>query len=400
MPGIASITAQMLREGTKTRSSKQIAEEADQLGASINASSGFNSAATQFSASGLADNFDQWMELAIDVLMNPSFPQEELSKLRDRQKNQLRQQRTSPQFLASERYSRAVYGGHPAAVVATTAAALDAMTPAALAQWHARYSPQNAILGIVGDVHTAALMPKVRKWFGAWKKSDIKEELPPNPSPAKAFRIYIVDRPGSVQTTLWVGNIAIDRKDPDYIPFSVMNQIIGGGPAGRLFMNLRENKSYTYGYYSSFQALKYPGAWTAAGDVRTEVTEGAMTEVMREIRRIRDEKVPAEELDQRIRAIVASFALSLEQPGSLLNNEIVRKIYNLPKDYWDRYPAMVSAVSAEDVQRMAQKYLSPDALQVVAVGDAGKIKAWFEKFGPVEVWGSDGKPKAAAEGGK
>ena len=156
-------------------------------------------------------------------------------------------------------------------------------------------------------------------------------------------------------------------------------------------MNLREEKGYTYGVYSNFTALKYPGPWRAGGDVRTEVTDGAMTEFYREFRRIRDEKVPATELEEAKRALVASFALSLERPSELLGYAIIRKIYGFPPDYWDTYPAKITAVTAEDVQRVAQKYINPDSFQIVAVGDVSKIKPIMEKYGPVEVYDAEGK---------
>ena len=392
VPGLAGITAQMLREGTTSKDSVQIAEQIDQLGASISAAAGFGSAVTVINASGLRDNFEQWFALTNDILLNPTFPASELNRIKQRMKTQLRQQRANPNFLSTETFSKAVYGSHPAAVVAATAESIDAFTPEMLAKWHHdRYAPQNAILGITGDVKASEIIPKLEKWLGNWKKTDLKEELPPNPQPAAAKRVLLVNRPNSVQTTVALGNIAIDRRDADYIPLTVMNHILGGGPAARLFLNLREEKGYTYGVYSTFTALKYPGPWRAGGDVRTEVTGGAMTEFYREFQRIRDEKVAAGELDEAKRALVASFALSLESPPELLGYAIVQKIYGFPPDYWDSYPAKIMAVTADDIQRVARKYVNPDNLQVVAVGDVEKIKPVFEKYGPVEVFDGDGK---------
>jgi zinc protease len=392
VPGLASTTAQMLREGTKTKSSVQIAEQIDQLGASISASAGFGSSSTIINASGLGDNFEQWFALTNDILLNPSFPADELNRLKQRLKAQLRQQRANPNFLSTETFSKAVYGAHPAAIVSATNDSIDAITPDMLAKWHQeRYAPQNAILGITGDVKASEIVPKLEKWLAEWKKTDAKEVLPPNPKPAAVKRVLLVDRPNSVQTTVALGNIAIDRRDPDYVALTVMNHILGGGPAARLFLNLREEKGYTYGVYSNFTAVKYPGPWRAGGDVRTEVTAGAMTEFYREFQRIRDEKVPASELEEAKRALVASFALSLERPSELLGYAIVRKIYGFPPDYWDTYPAKITAVTAEDVQRVARKYINPDSFQIVAVGDVSKIKPVMEKYGPVEVYDAEGK---------
>ena len=392
VPGLAGLTAQMLREGTKTKSSVQIAEQMDQLGATISAAAAFGSSVTVINASGLSDNFDQWLALTNDLLLNPTFPVDELNRLKQRLKAQLRQQRANPNFLSTETFSKAVYGSHPASVVSATNESIDAITPEMLAKWHdERYAPQNGILGITGDVKAAEIVPKLERLLGAWKKSDLKETLPPNPKPAASKRVFLVNRPNSVQTTVALGNIAIDRRDPDYILMTVMNQILGGGAAGRLFLNLREEHGYTYGVYSNFAASKYPGPWRAGGDVRTDVTAGAMTEFYREFQRIRDEKVPANELDEAKRALVASFALSLERPSELLGYAIVRKIYGFPPDYWDTYPAKVMAVTADDVQRVARKYINPDSLQVVAVGDVTKIKPVMEKYGPVEVYDAEGK---------
>ncbi|HLH32638.1 MAG TPA: pitrilysin family protein [Terriglobia bacterium] len=392
MPGLANITAQMLRQGTKTRTSVQIAEQAALLGAEINAASGFGSSATVVDISGLSDNFDQWFALATDVLLNPNFPADELGRLKQRMKAQLRQQRANPNFLSTERFNRAVYGNHPASVVSATNESIDAITPAMLEKWHQeRYVPQNAILGIAGDVKAAEIVPKLEKAFGGWKKTELQEVLPQNPKPAAAKKVFLVDRPNSVQTTVVLGNIAIDRRDPDYFALDVANHILGGGTTGRLFLNLREEKGYTYGVYSTFTALKYPGPWRAGGDVRTEVTSGAMTEFFKEFQRLRDEKVPAAELDEAKRSIVASFALSLENPAELLTDAIVRKIYGFPPDYWDAFPAKVMAVTADDIQRVTRKYLNPDNLQVVAVGDVSKIKPVMEKYGPVEVYDAEGK---------
>ncbi len=402
-PGLATFTAQMLREGTRTRASRQIAEEIDRLGATMNATAGFGSASTGLNASGLRDNFDEWFALATDLLLNPSFPAEEWSRLKQRTKAQITQQRGNAGFLVNERFNKAVYGSHPASRIAPTPEALEKLTPEALAAWHKeRYLPQNAILGIAGDVDAKTLLPKLENWLGGWQKSEWKETLPTDAAPASGRKVYLVDRPGSVQTDVALGNIGINRKDPDYVPLVVMNRIVGDGPAARLFLNLREEKGYTYGVYSFFGALKHKGTWTAGGNMRTDVTEGALNEFMKEFARIRDEKVPEAELEEAKRAVVAGFALSLEQATTLLNFAVIRKIYGFPGDYWDTYPAKIMAVTAEDVQRVARKYVDVDRMQIVAVGDGSKIKSILEKLGPVEVYDTDGKPatvKASSPGG-
>ena len=392
LPGLASATAQMLREGTHKRTSRQIAEQLDRLGASAGAGSNFGSLETVFTASGLSENFDAWFALALEILLHPSFPAAELNQLKEQAKVQLRQQRATPRFLASERFNRAVFGNHPAAVITSTLESINALTPALLAKWHReRYLPQDSILAIAGDVYPSELLPKLEKWLAGWRGVRGDQDMPHNPVPASTKNIYLVDRPNSVQTTLVLGNIAIDRRSKDFVPMVVMNHLLGGGPAARLFLNLREEKGYTYGAYSSFAAAEYPGPWSAGTSVRTEVTEGALTEVFNEIRRIRDTQVSEMELAATKRAVIARFALALEQPARVLGFALTRKLYDLPEDYWDNYPAMVEAVTADEVNRVARRYLNPDTMQVVAIGDARKIKQALEKFGSLEVYNSDGK---------
>jgi predicted Zn-dependent peptidase len=391
LAGLASTTAQMLREGTRSKTSLQIAEGIERLGASIGASASFGSPDAVLSAAGLSDNFDAWFGLAVEMLLQPSFPGDELEKFKQRQRVQLRQQRSAANFLLNERFQDALYRDHPAARVSATAQSLDAISREALIKWHReRYAPQNTILAVAGDVRAKELIVKLEKRLAGWKTTESNNLWPRNPLPPTARRIFLVDRPNSVQTTLALGNIAIDRRSPDYLPMVVMNDILGGGASARLFLNLREEKGYTYGVYSSFSAGRYPGPWRAGGNMRTEVTEEALKEFYYEIRRMRDEKVVAEELEESRRSIAASFALSLEQPARVLSFAVTRIFYGLPADYWDSYPARVMAVTAEDVQRVARKYLNPDSLQLVAVGDADKIKAILEKYGAVEVYDSNG----------
>jgi predicted Zn-dependent peptidase len=391
--GVASFTAALMREGTAKRASKDIAEQMDALGATLGSSSGFSSLTSNVSTAGLVENLDQTLDIFADVVRNPTFPQSEVDKYRARTMAQLQTQRSFPQFLAAEQFSRAMYGNHPASTIAAPVESLKRLAPKDLAEFHSTYyRPNNAILAVVGDVTMKELMPKLEKAFGDWQKADVPAvKIPEVPAPAAA-RIVLIDRPGSVQTVLQLGNLGIERTSPDYFKILLADRILGGGPAARLFMNLREDKGYTYGAYSSFGGSKFRGTWISSSEVRTEVTEGAMKEFMYELKRLRDEKVGAEELDNAKRAIVGSFALSLEQPQALLQNIITQKLYDLPADYWDTYPQKVAAITAEDIQAIAQKYIDLDHLQVIAVGDAAKAREVLSKYGKVEVLDAEGKP--------
>ncbi len=397
--GLSTFTASLLREGTSKRSSKEIAEQVDALGATLNANSGLSSMTSNVITSGLVENLDQTLDLFADVIRNPTFPQAEVGKYKTRTLAQLQFQRSIPQFLAAEQFQRAIYGtNHPASLVAPPAESLKKLTSKDLAEFHATYyRPNNAILAVVGDVTMKELMPKLEKAFGDWEKGTVPAtSIPPAPAQSDA-RIYLIDRPGSVQTSLTLGNLGIERTSPDYFAVLLADRVLGGGPSGRLFLNLREANGYTYGAYSNFGGSKFKGTWTSSSDVRTEVTEGAMKEFMYELNRLRNDTVPAEELDNAKRAIIGSFALSLEQPQALLQNIITQKLYNLPVDYWDTYPQKVSAITAADVQRAAQTYIDLGHLQVVAVGDASKAREVLTKYGKVELYDADGKPVGGSE---
>jgi predicted Zn-dependent peptidase len=390
--GLAGFTAALLREGTATRKSKDIAEQMDTLGATLNAGTGLSSFTTNITTAGLVENFDQTLDIFTDVVRNPKFPQEEVDKYKQRQIAQLQFQRSIPQFLAAERFQRAIYGEHPAGLIAPPTESIKRITSADLAGFHSTYyRPNNMILTIVGDVTLKEIVPKLEKAFGNWQKGDVPLTKIPAAPEMGAMRIQLIDRPGSVQTVLQLGNLGIERTNPDYFAVQVMNQILGGGPASRLFLNLREKNGYTYGAYSNFGGSKFRGTVVSSSEVRTDVTEGAMREFMFELKRIREEKVGPAELENAKRAIVGNFALSLEQPNALLNNIVTQKLYDLPADYWDTYPQMISNITAEDVQRVAQKYVSLSNLQIVAVGDASKAREVLAKYGNVEVYDAEGQ---------
>jgi zinc protease len=395
--GAAQYVATMLREGTKTRNSRQIAEAVDSLGATLNAASGLASLTTNVVAGGLTDQLDQIMELFADILLNPSFPQDEFDKLKTRQLANLSFQRSQPNFLAGEMFAKAMYGAHPASRFALTEEQIKRFTPEALKAYHDKYyKPNNAIFAIVGDVKPAEVTAKLEKLFGSWQKAEVPPTTIPKAPETGAAKIHLIDRANSQQTNLILGTQTIERSDPDYYALDLMNQIVGGGASARLFLNLREDKGYTYGAYSAFTANKYRGVFRAATEVRPDVTKASMDELMYEFKRIRDEKTPQDEFDRAKFTIIGSFALQLESPQSLLGNIMTQKIYGLPADYWDVYPQKIAAVTQDDVQRVARKYLDLTKLQVVAVGDAKIIAEPLKQFGAVEIFDTEGKPKTLA----
>lgn len=384
--GQAILTAALLREGTMTRASREIAEGIDLLGSVLNSNSGAATITSNIASTGLIENFDKTLDIFADVILHPKFSSEEVEKFKTRLLTQMQFQRSNPSFLARQQLGKVVYGDYPAASTIPPESSVKNLTADDLKSFYSTYyRPNNSFLAVFGDVSIKELLPKLEKAFGEWKKADVPNASFPNlPRPAKT-QIYLIDRPGSVQTSLLLGNLGITRTSPDYYALQVMNEILGAGASSRLFINLREEKGYTYGAYSAFDSSKYGGLMTASADVRTDVTEGALKEFLYEIHRIGEEKVPALELAEAKRSIIGGFAVSLDSQPSLLTNIIQQRIYKLPANYWDEYPQKISSVTAEDVQRAAQKYLDSATLQIVAVGDAAKIRPALEKFGNVQV---------------
>ncbi len=396
-PGLAGFTASMMTEGTTTRSTTQIAREQETLASMVSLGAGGASEVASMMVYSLADNFDKTLDLAADILLNPTFPDQEFARFKLRQKAMLVQYRSMPQFLAQERYSKVIYGDHPASRFMPTAEAIDKATRESLVAFHkAHFVPDAAIVAIVGDITFAEARKKIEDRFGAWKKGGVTIPAVQDPGPIGAPKIYLVDRANSVQTSLMVGTQAINRTNPDYEVFQLLNAVIGGGPTGRLFLNLREDKGWTYGAYSGLSAPRHVGDWTASTEIKGDVTEAALREILNELNRVRTEPVPEKELMDKERAAVASFALSLESPTSIMTNYITSRRYNLPADYWDKYPERVMAVTADQVEAVAKKYLDPSRLEIVAVGDGRKIGEGLKKFGTVEVYDTEGKVKISS----
>jgi zinc protease len=277
-------------------------------------------------------------------------------------------------------------------VISATPQSVKQVTVDDLKKFHDQYYlPNNAILGVAGDVNYDQIVPLIEKYFGGWKSHPVEApsagQLPPPP----AEKVVLVDRPGSVQTNILAGDYAVRRSSPDYIPLVVTNRILGGGPAARLFLDLREEKGLTYGAYSYFRSGTYPGPWMASTEVRTAVTDQAMQALVDNFKKIQEQKVPEGELDDARRSIVASFALSLEYPTGLLDDWLTVKYYGLPQDYWDRYPAAVAKVDSAVVAETAKTYIDLHHLQFVCVGDGSQIRDVLKKYGPLEVYNADGK---------
>ena len=392
LPGLAAFTAGMLREGTEKRTSEQIASDVDSLGATLEASSRFGVSYTSVNASGLITDTAKILDLMSDVVLHPSFPAGELAKYKQSEGASLEQRLSNPQFLGQQGFKRVIYGDTPMALASTTKESIEKISVEDLKRFHEKhYVPGNAILGVTGDFTASEMRATIEKYFGAWMgAAEAPEKFAAAVTP-QSTKITLVDRPASVQTYIIVGDRAIRRTDPEYYGLDVMNQVLGGGPQARLFLDLREEHSLTYGAYSRFNAEIYPGDWLAFAPVRTPVTGDAMERFLYEFKKINNEPVPQGEMDDAHRAIIASFAISLEQPREILNDWLTVQYYGLPVDYWDKYPDHIAGIDAAGVQASAKKFVDLDHLQWICVGDRKEIEGVLKKYGTVSVVDVTGK---------
>ncbi|PYS93320.1 MAG: hypothetical protein DMF64_05575 [Acidobacteria bacterium] len=395
LPGLSDILTVMLNEGTERRTSRQIADEVARIGATLNA--GSNSDYTTIAASALTEFAAEILELMADVCLHPSFPENELELTKQNALQNLIVQRGQPSFLANERMARVIYGAHPYAVVAPTPESIGAMTRARLAEFHrATFIPNNAVLVVGGDVERAQMLAHVERLFGAWSAGAVGAAEFPAPPARDARTAYIVDRPGSAQSNIIIANPAITRTHPDYFPLLLMHTVLGANASSRLFMNLREEKGYTYGAYTNLDARKAAGTFRATAEVRTPVTGASLKEFFYEFARIRDELVSEQELQDAKAYLTGIFPIRLETLDGLIDQLIQIRMFDLPDDYLQTYRDRVQAVTRAEVQRVARTYVAPEAAAIVVVGDAAEITEQVGEYAPaIEFYDSMGQRKDA-----
>ncbi len=393
MPGLMSMVSGLLNEGTETRSSKQIADMIASMGATLTA--GTSADYTTVSASALAIYGNQILDLMADVALHPSFPQNEIDIAKANTKQGLIQQRAQPAFLANERLSRTLFGSHPYSVVTATPESVDAVTREKLLSFHRQtFIPNNAVLFVIGDVDRAATVKRATELFGAWEKGQPIAENFPAPPVRTGRAIYLVDRPGSAQSTIVIANLAINRSSPDYFPMLLLNTMLGGSFSPRLDQNLRENKGYTYGASSTLDARRAGGTFRASAEVRTAVTGASLKEFFFELDRIRTEPIPEQEIANNKAFLSGLLPIRIETQEGLTDQLVQMKMLGLPDDYLQTYRDRLNAVTAADLQRVAQKYVTTDKVAIVIVGDAAGIMEQITPYAQaVEIYDPSGKRK-------
>lgn len=384
LPAMSDLLASLLTEGTRTRSAIQIAEQLQAIGASIDATAG-NDGIT-VSGSGLASGAERLVGLLADVGINASFPDAEVKLAKANALQALKAAEAQPSYQASRAIARAIYGDHPYGRTLATEASIGKTERAALAAAHtARFRPDRALLVVSGRIDAATALTYANGAFGAWKaQGEAPAEIAAAPREAKPQHV-LVERSGSVQSAVRLGRPVFAANDADEIPAALANTILGGGGLDtRLNRNLREDKGYTYGAYSSFSVARRGGAFTSGADVRNEVTGAAVGEFVKELQKLIDTPVDAAELERAKRAAAGGYLFRNQLQSAVARSLAANWLVGRPPEYLGQFVPRTREVTAEQVQTMARRYFDPKTLSIVVVGD----KAVAEQLGAYGSFGA------------
>jgi predicted Zn-dependent peptidase len=385
--GVGSLTAAMLDEGAGARSSLELADALEFLGANLSTTSSFDYSAVRLNVP--VAKLGDALGLMADVALRPTFPAADLERIRKERLTALLQARDNPAALIQLAFPRVVFGpthrygtsanGLPPAIQAFTVADLQTF-------YRAHYRPDNATLLVVGDVTAASIMPMLEKQFGSWKAQGIAPlvaEVPTAPQ-LKSRQVYIVDKPDAAQSQIWIGWVGVPRSTEDYAALEVLNTILGGSFTSRLNQNLREKNGYSYGASSAFDMRRSAGPFLAAAGVQTDKTGPAIAEFFNELNAI-GTPIPAGELARAKNNVALSFPGEFETTGDLTRKLEELVVYGLPDDTFSNFVAAVNKVTAADLQRLAARYIQPDKMAVVVVGDRKVIEGPIRQLnlGPV-----------------
>jgi predicted Zn-dependent peptidase len=393
--GVASLTAQMVREGTATRTSLQIADEIDFIGAnfSLSASADATTAALQT----LKEHLNKSLDLFSDILLHASFPATEWDRVKQQQLTGLLQQKDRPAAVANNAFLRLLYGpenpyGRPED---GTEASVKAISLDDIKAFYSRnYVPSKAALIIVGDETLAEMTPLLERSLGGWKgEAGPTAQFTPPPAIA-ATHLFLVDKPRAAQSEIRIGQVGVKRNSDDYYALVVMNTILGGQFSSRINLNLREAKGYTYGARSAFTWRKEAGPFIASAAVKSAITDSATIEFMKELRGIRDADVTPQELEFAKNAIIRSQPQGFETPMQIASQLSSLVLYSLPDTYFDNLVSNIQKITVADVRRVAGQYINPEAMDIVVVGDAQMIQTGLEAlgYGKATILDADGMP--------
>lgn len=383
--GYVSIAGDLIGAGTANRTKSALDEEVDFMGAN------FGTGSNSIRVGGLSKYTDQLIDILSDVLLNPSFPEEEFDKLKSQMISGLKANADDPDAISGNLRGAALYGlEHPYGEVMTEATVEAISIDDCKAYFETYFRPNIAYMVVIGDITVKDAKKKLNKALKKWKAAEVPAHDYAKTSRAASSRIVMVDKPSAVQSVVWLGNVIdLPQGHPDIEPLRVANQILGGGMSGRLFTNLREDKAYTYGAYSNFGVDELNATFGASAKVRNEVTDSAITEFLYEIDRMKNEAVTDEDLIAAKASLSGSFGRSLESPASAANFALNIARYELPSDYYSNYLSRLEAVTAEDVMRVANAYMN-GPLTITVVGKAQEVAGKLSAFGEVEYYDADG----------
>lgn len=392
--GVAGLTAQMLTEGTTTRTALQIADQMAYLGITLGANSSWD--ATTVSLSTPTAQLDSALALFTDVSLHPSFPATEFARIKQEWLTELLQIKDRGPSIADRVFPAIVYGtanpyGRPASGTETSVGGMNATDVAAF--YRAHFAPNFATMVVVGDVTPAEMERKIGALFGGWTKSAETPVTVSTPSAPPATTVYLVDKPGAAQSSFRIGSVGVPRATPDFFPIQVMNTALGGSFTSRLNQDLREVKGYTYGASSRFDMRKFAGPFTARAEIVSAKTDSALIDFMKQLRAIRD-TMPSTELTKTKRYVELEMPSAFETTGEIAQRLSDVALYSLPLDYYNHFVANIDAVTRGDVQRVAQKYVDPAHLTILIVGDTKSVEGPIKATGvaPVSVRDIEGKP--------
>ena len=388
--GYVSIAGDLIGAGTANRTKSALDEEVDFMGAN------FGTGSNSIRVGGLSKYTDQLIDILSDVLLNPSFPEEEFDKLKSQMISGLKANADDPDAISGNLRGAALYGlEHPYGEVMTETTVEAISIDDCKAYFDTYFRPNIAYMVVIGDITVADAKKKLNKALKKWKAAEVPAHDYAKTPRASSSRIVMVDKPSAVQSVVWLGNIIdLPQGHPDIEPLRVANQILGGGMSGRLFTNLREDKAFTYGAYSNFGVDELNATFGASAKVRNEVTDSAITEFLYEIDRMKNERVTEEDLVAAKASLSGSFGRSLESPASAANFALNIARYDLPSDYYNNYLSRLEAVTAEDVLRVANTYMN-GPLTITVVGKAQDVAGKLSAFGEVEYFDAEGNATKA-----
>lgn len=392
--GLADMAAALVTKGAGQRSADEVAAAIEGAGGSLSGFSG--SDYLSVAGSVLSNNTALAMQLLGDAVARPTFPDREVEIARQQTLSSLQLQESQPASIARRAFDRGLYGDHPYGRTATPASVRGITRADLVAYQQARLRPQGALLVVAGDVTMPQLRALAERSFAGWTGAPAAAPAPPAPPARTATGFLLVNRPGSVQANVVAGNLTTTPADPTRYAATVANKLLGGGTDARLFDILREKKGWTYGAYSSLSRPRGVGAFSATAEVRNEVADSALAELMTQLRRVGTEPVPPAELDNAKNALVGVFPLTVETAQQIAEQVATVKTLGLPADYLQTYRTRIAAVTASDVERAAQAYVRPNQALVVVVGDAATLYPRLAKIGPVRVTDVQGNEMSAA----